>query len=256
MTSFFIFIGLLGMGLWSVKFLFGKKPDSMKAANVAASTGTTNTTDPEKRTQTLAMTSPSVRDADRIEIPISINSPGMTAPLQVGSITLQSSLAFERDDVLADLNRRATDAKEAKDWKTAIALLRQAKSREGKVYEDTRLAMYLQQSGQFAESLVEFDWLLSMVQSQVDGSEVPMSPSYRQSRIAHAKANIHNKIRIAASREKRADLVGTHQALHSQYQDEVDKLAPVLEREWKKERRAYAAKEARLEKKRQARAAL
>ncbi len=93
--------------------------------------------------------------------------------------------------------------------------------------------------------MAEFYWLLSMVSAQCDASEAAMTPNRRRFRIAHATALIHNKIRIAAKREKRFDLVIKHQELHSQYQDEADKLQPVLEREWKKELRAYKAKEAR-----------
>lgn len=62
MTSFLIFVGLLGVGLWTVKVLFGKKPDSMKAANVAVPTVTRNTPETERSTQTIAVTSSSVSD--------------------------------------------------------------------------------------------------------------------------------------------------------------------------------------------------
>lgn len=182
---------------------------------------------------------------DAFDIPVFIKSPSMDLPLHVGALNVQTCLIFERDEVLADLKRKATEAKEVKDWPTAIALARQAKEREGNACNDTRLAMLLQHGGLFDEAMAEFDWLLSMVPSQIDASKAPMTPNWRRFRTANANALIHNKIRIAAKREKRFDLVIKHQELHSQYQDEADKLRPVIDREWKKERRAYEAKEAR-----------
>jgi len=184
----------------------------------------------------------------------SLSQPAVTDEVnkKVGELTLQTSVVFERDDVLADLNRRATAARDEKNWDKAIGLLQQAKRHEGQGYRDTRLAMYLQQGGRFEEAMREFEWLLSTVPYHCDMSSAPMTDAFRNYSIALEHTNIHNKIRIAASRENRADLVSKHLELCQQYQDTVDKLKPVIEREWKKERLAYAAKEARLKKKRQA----
>lgn len=183
---------------------------------------------------------PNERQGERIEVPLVVKFSSMTEPLQVGSLSLQSSVTVERDEVLAELNRLATDAKAANDWPRAVGLLQQAKRHLGTAYQDTRLAMYLQQAGRFDEAMKEFDWLLSMVPAQCDASTVPMSAAYRRYRIALLNAAIHNKIRIAASREKRVDLVSRHQVLYEEYEAETAKLKPVIEREWKKERATYS----------------
>ena len=205
----------------------------------------------QAQTRTVDGVVTTTHSAPAISIPIAIRVPSNSMPVEVGVLTLQTSLIFERDEIFADLNRQATVAKDVKDWPTAIALLRQAKERQGDVYQDTRLALFLQQGGLFDESMTEFNRLLSMVPAQCDASEVSMTPNRRRFCIAHANAVIHNKIRIAAKREKRSDLVMKHHELHSQYQDEADKLRPVIDREWSKARRAYEAKEAQLDKKRQ-----
>ena len=150
----------------------------------------------------------------------------------------------ETDEVLADLNRRATAAKDTKDWAAAVDLLYQAKAREGIHYQDTRLALTLQQAGRFDEAMAEFDWLLDHVVAQCDAAVPQMAPVHYKHSLALRRSKIHDKIRVAAKREKRADLVLTHQALVDLYQGEVDKLATALEREWQAERRAYDKREA------------
>src|SRR3990167_9759842 len=86
---------------------------------------------------------PNERFGERIEAPLVLKSSSMTEPLQVGSLSLQPSVTVEHDEVLAELNRLATDAKAAKDWSRAVEILQQAKRHEGNAYQDTRLAMYL-----------------------------------------------------------------------------------------------------------------
>lgn len=184
------------------------------------------------------------RAAPAIPITIAVKAASSAEPVALFTLNLQTSVTFTHDEVLADLNRRATDAKEQKNWPEAISLAQQAKARQGNMYQDTRLAMYLQHGGRFEEAMVEFEWLLAQVPAQVDASAVPNSAKRRQSDIARMNAKVHDKIRVAAKREKRPDLVSKHQALVDQYQGEVDKLASALEREWQAQRRAYDKREA------------
>lgn len=152
--------------------------------------------------------------------------------------------SFAHDEELANLNRQATAAKDEKNWARAVGLLQLAKAREGDMYQDTRLALYLQEAGRFDESMSEFDWLLSKVRAQCDAANPPYPPVHYKHSMALRKSKIHDKARLAAKREKRSDLVLMHQTLADQYQGDVDDLADALEAEWQAERRAYEQKEA------------
>lgn len=158
------------------------------------------------------------------------------------TLTLNSAVVFQRDEYLADLNRQATAAKDRKDWDSAVQMLRQAKAHQGEMYQDTRLASFLQQSGLFDEAMAEFEWLLQRVPEQCKAQAASQSQTYLHSCMARRYETVHNAIRIAAKRAKKADLVEKHRALVDTYQSEVEKLEPILEREWKEERKAYAFK--------------
>lgn len=158
------------------------------------------------------------------------------------TLTLNSSVIFHRDDHLADLNRQATAAKDRKDWDTAVQMLRQAKAHQGEMYQDTRLAAYLQQAGRFDEAMAEFEWLLQRVPEQCKAQTASHSQTHLYACAVRRYETIHNAIRIAAKRAKRLGLVEKHQALVDTYQSESEKLEPILEREWKAERKANEAR--------------
>lgn len=157
-------------------------------------------------------------------------------------LTVNSAVIFHRDEYLADLNRQATAAKDRKDWDSAVQILRQAKAHQGEMYQDTRLASFLQQAGRFDEAMTEFEWLLQRVPEQCKAQAASQSQTYLYSCVVRRYETIHNAIRIAAKRAKRVDLVEKHQALVDTYQSESEKLEPILERERKAERKAYEAK--------------
>jgi DNA repair ATPase RecN len=165
----------------------------------------------------------------------------MQSPEHPSHLAFSTSLIFQKDEVFASLNRQATDAKDKNDWALAVALLKQAKARQGQMYQDTRLAAFLQQAGQFDEAMAEFEWLLDRVPEQCKTLAGFNSPTYQYSCVIRRYETIHNAIRIAAKRAKRVDLVEKHQAMVDTYQSEAEKLEKILERERKAEIKAYDA---------------
>lgn len=158
------------------------------------------------------------------------------------TLTLNSAVVFQRDEYLADLNRQATAAKDRKDWDSAVQTLWQVKVHQGEMYQDTRLASFLQQAGRFDEAMTEFEWLLQRVPEQCKAQTASHSQTHLYACAVRRYETIHNAIRIAAKRAKRLDLVEKHQALVDTYQSESEKLEPILEREREAEIRAYDAK--------------
>ncbi|MDP3652445.1 MAG: hypothetical protein Q8R67_12255 [Rhodoferax sp.] len=178
------------------------------------------------------------RTGPAVSIPIAIKVHSGTTPIEVGHLTLQTSLIFERDEIFADLNRRATDAKAQKDWSTAIELLRQAKARQGDEYQEPRLALFLQQAGRFDEAMVEIEWLLARISSQCDAQFPNASTLLQQYSIASRHASIHEKARLICHREKRHEMAASHQILHDQFQKKADALGRRMDRERQKKHEA------------------
>jgi len=159
-------------------------------------------------------------------------------PLQV-----TSTLVVTTDEVFADLNRQATQARKEGDTDRAVELLQQAKQRQGDAYEDTRLALYLQHAGRLDESMAEFDWLLNKVDSQVENVFGHCAPIMRTKIKAHQRSKIHDKARLAAKRAGVSDLSSHHSKLAEKFAHEWESLKPAAEQA-ERERREHANRKA------------
>lgn len=123
----------------------------------------------------------------------------------------------DNNDLIADLNRRATQAKRLGDMNEAVALLVEAKKLHGDFYDDTRLALFLQQAGRFDEAMQEFEQLLASVEWQVWESLSHQPDVIKKSQIASRRNRIHEKMKLACKREKKHDLAELHAKLEAQY---------------------------------------
>lgn len=123
----------------------------------------------------------------------------------------------DNNDLIADLNRRATQAKRLGDMNEAVALLVEAKKLHGDFYDDTRLALFLQQAGRFDEAMREFEQLLASVEWQIWESLSHQPDVIKKSQIASRRNRIHEKMKLACKREKKHDLAELHAKLEAQY---------------------------------------
>lgn len=161
---------------------------------------------------------------DGIEIKTSSGA-ALTLPFKV-----TSTLVIERDEVFADLNRQATQARSDGDMDKAVALLQQAKQRQGDSYEDTRLALYLQHAGRFDEAMAEFEWLLHRLEQRVENDMAHTTPTRRKAFVSYGRHVIHDKARLASEREGRSDLAQFHGQLADQYEKEERKQRAAADR--------------------------
>lgn len=149
------------------------------------------------------------------------------------SISITASVIFGNQEFSA-LNRQATVASGERDWGTAVELLKQAKALHGDLYQDTRLALYLQHAGRFNEAMKEFEWLLKHVEIQVLADlahQANATEAARLSWAAHLREVIHDKARLACEREGRTELAKEHMRLYEKYEDEARRYSVIAERE-------------------------
>lgn len=137
------------------------------------------------------------------------------------------------------LNRAATRIKNEGDWAAAIALLREAKAQKGALYQDTRLAKFLQQAGFLDEALQEIQWLLdnSRAWAQAMFSHQPASVLLRQK--AHWMSRIHGDAALICKRAKRPDLQEKHESQRDAYWELVKKADPVAIADKAAQRKAW-----------------
>lgn len=145
---------------------------------------------------------------------------------------------FEETE-LQRLNKRATALKKAGDMDGAITTLRRAKASQGDLYEDMKLALYLQQAGHFDESMVEFDWLLEHSTDWAQSMFSHQPNSIIQAQRASWCARIHAKAQLACEREKRLDLAAEHGQRASKYTSIAQRLRPLGDQEVKVKRAAW-----------------
>ena len=138
-----------------------------------------------------------------------------TAPRKIGEVAgIEVTTNFfiwkgEEDEKIAELNRRATQFKDAKEWDKAIECLQKAQLRMKKsptwnpIESWLRLPLFLQQAGRFDEAMEQFDWLLGEVDEwhAVGYSHRPKSV---QKKLANAAREIIlGKIELAKRREEK-----------------------------------------------------
>ena len=135
-------------------------------------------------------------------------------------------LQFEESE-FSRLNKQATALKRAGDLQGAITTLRLAKATQEDLYQDTKLALYLQKAGHFDESMEEFTWLIrnSTAWAQAMFGHQPVSVI--QGQRAGWCARIHAKARLACEREIRPDLAEEHAQLAEKYMHIAQRLRPL-----------------------------
>ncbi len=120
-------------------------------------------------------------------------------------------VTFTFDNRVGDLNKEATAAKRAGDWAKAIHLLREAKEAEGDSYANTRLAKFLQASGDFEGAMEEIEALIknSLVWSNTCFGHQPRSVQRRQQ--AGWISRIHKDAALICKRAKDAKRQAFHE---------------------------------------------
>lgn len=139
---------------------------------------------------------------------------------------------FEESET-SRLNKQATALKKAGDMPGAIAALRRVKTLEGELYQETRLAKFLQQAGQVDAALVEIQWLLDHSQAWAQALFGHQPASVIQCQRAGWCSRIHADAALICKRAKRADLQAQHEALQERYGAIARRLRPVADTEIK-----------------------
>lgn len=151
-------------------------------------------------------------------------------------------LAFEESE-FSRLKKEAKALKRAGDLDGAIASLQRAKATQEDMYQDTKLALYLQKAGRFEEAMEEFAWLLTNSTAWAQAMFGHQPVSVIQGQRAGWCARIHAKARLACEREKRLDLAAEHALLAEKYMRISQRLRPLGDAEVKA--RSAAWEEAR-----------
>ena len=149
-----------------------------------------------------------------------VNGMGQTQPTQMTfsyGVFVREKTSDEEH--YAELNRQATEAKNIS-YAQAVALLQEAKQIMGEQYEETRLAKFMQQAGQFDGAIAEIDWLVSKAPQQVarDAEHLPQEEqayflALKLSDIYEAAALICKRAGRQELRQRYMDLWATQAAL-------------------------------------------
>lgn len=152
---------------------------------------------------------------------------------------MKVTLTFAFDNQVGDLNKEATAAKRVGDWKTAIRLLREAKALEGERYADTRLAKFLQASGDFEGAMEEIDQLIknSLAWSNTLFGHQPRS--IRRKQQAGWISRIHKDAALICKREKDARRQAHHEREYERWLATRRKLEETARAEKSAERQEW-----------------
>lgn len=162
------------------------------------------------------------------------DSPALTLTAEVQAHRSADTVRY------AALNREATVAKSAGDWDQAISLLREAKAIQGDLYEDARLAKFLQQAGRFDEALAEIQWLLDRANTWAEQHFFHQPRAIRRRQQASYVARTHREAALICKREKRSDLRQHHEAEQRRWWAIREKLTPLAEAEEQQRRDEWA----------------
>lgn len=127
------------------------------------------------------------------------------------------------------LNKQATELKKDGDMQGAIAALRRVKALEGELYQDTRLAKFLQHAGQVETALVEIQWLLDHSQAQARASFGHQPASVIQGQHASWCARVHADAALMCKRAKLPELQAQHEQLQERYASIRSRLKPLAD---------------------------
>lgn len=158
------------------------------------------------------------------------------------SIKLTTSLEVnvsEESRLYALLNREATAAKSAGDWTRAIALLREAKALRGLLYEDVRLAKFLQQAGRVEESLAEVQWLIENAHTWAEENFSHQPRTVRRHIQAEHLSRLHREGVRICKRANRPDTQAHHASEHARWTALAQKLKFAAEETTRQRQQEY-----------------
>lgn len=140
------------------------------------------------------------------------------------------------DDRIAELHRTATKYKENKEWDKAIECLLESRKIERTMETQypishfLRLPLFLQQAGQFSESMREFQQLLDNTENRIAGGYAHQDKTVRKMLIHADFAAIYKSMSTACKREKLLEKVGEytkkseeHKTIHAKMLEEDTK---------------------------------
>lgn len=133
------------------------------------------------------------------------------------SISLEHNIS-EASRRYAELNRMATQSGSDE----AVKYLLEAKKIKGDMYEETRLAKFLQQAGRFDEAIQEIDWLVERVPLHV---REETRERWRLHSSAMRLVNIYGAAELICSREDREDLHTQYEQQRQEAEELMDRLA-------------------------------
>lgn len=164
---------------------------------------------------------------------------------EVIRVSIATSVTVQHDEVLAALNRHATQAKQAGNWDLAVVLLRQAKARQGNLHQDTRLAKFLQQAGRLDEALQEIQWLLDHSASWAKTTFAHQPVSVVLAAQTEWRARVCREADLICKRAKRPELQAQFERCGATYAALAEKLRTVTDaereirvKEWEEARKA------------------
>lgn len=174
--------------------------------------------------------------------------------IDAGPVRLTVSLQTDDSEEArryAELNRAATAAKE-RSYDEAVRLLQQAKALKGDLYDEARLAKFLQIAGRFDEALAEVQWLADKAGTQAEqlASDQAGATGKQHLRLNKLIA-AHTAGALVCKREGRHDLEAQYEERAAKLRPLRDKLGALLEAE---QRARSAALEQEREARRQRRA--
>lgn len=127
------------------------------------------------------------------------------------------------------LDRQATALKKAGDLQGAVAALRKRKALMGVLYEDTKLAKYLQEAGHFDEAMAEIQWLLDTNQQRLAKTirSPTISQSWRQASHARLCGSFHRAAALICKRQGLPEQRKHHEATADKYFAIWERLGPI-----------------------------
>lgn len=123
------------------------------------------------------------------------------------------------------LHREATELKSKGDWERAIQCLREAEilKKDAKtiypIKHSLRLPLFLQQSGNFDEAMVEFQRLLDGTEKRVLAGLPKRNIGSKKMLMEADLYEIYGSMVTACKREKRQDLVDEHSELYEKHKN-------------------------------------
>jgi hypothetical protein len=153
-------------------------------------------------------------------------------------VRIQAFAVF--DEVYAALNRDATQARRSGDLERAVALLRQAKAHRGDLYEETRLAKYLQKAGALDEALAEIQWLRDRSAAWAKEMFGHQPPAVRLLAQVRRQAALEAAAALICKRSGRPDLEAAYRRQFEVYAGIRDRMTPVARADTDERLRAAA----------------